>query len=79
MIHESLRGDLHLCVGPLEIPSVNYPRKMGSNLWGILRETDSYHASNDASLFSTSLPVLPHEKCMSAFYFSPQDIMDPYL
>ncbi|XP_024025106.1 protein MEI2-like 2 isoform X1 [Morus notabilis] len=48
--------------GPLQIPSVNYPKKMGSNLWGILRETDSYHASNDASLFSTSLPVLPHEK-----------------
>ncbi|PON32083.1 Splicing factor-like protein [Parasponia andersonii] len=48
--------------GPSEIPPVNFPRKTGSNLWGILRETDAYHSKNDASLFSSSLPVLPHEK-----------------
>ncbi|GMN54924.1 hypothetical protein TIFTF001_024044 [Ficus carica] len=48
--------------GPSEIPSVNFSRKMGNNFWGILRETNSYHAPNDVSLFSSSLPVLPHEK-----------------
>ncbi|KAK4484587.1 hypothetical protein RD792_007171 [Penstemon davidsonii] len=30
--------------------------------WRIPGRTDMYHASSDASLFSASLPVLPHEK-----------------
>ncbi|KAL5731950.1 Protein MEI2-like 2 [Ranunculus cassubicifolius] len=35
--------------------------KSGMGAWGIpIRDT--YHASSDASLFSSSLPVLPHEK-----------------
>ncbi|XP_015880158.3 protein MEI2-like 2 isoform X1 [Ziziphus jujuba] len=48
--------------GPFEIPSINFPRKGGSSAWGIPSGTDACHASNDASLFSSSLPVLPHEK-----------------
>ncbi|KAI4306018.1 hypothetical protein L6164_029335 [Bauhinia variegata] len=48
--------------GPSEIYSYNIARRVGSNAWGIPRGTDAYHASSDASLFSTSLPVLPHEK-----------------
>ncbi|KAK3039073.1 hypothetical protein RJ639_028524 [Escallonia herrerae] len=42
-------------------PSLDVSRQVG-NAWGIRRNTDSFHASSDASLFSSSLPVLPHEK-----------------
>ncbi|KAK9284537.1 hypothetical protein L1049_023712 [Liquidambar formosana] len=48
--------------GPSKILQVNVPRKVGSAAWGIPHGADSYHASSDASLFSSSLPVLPHEK-----------------
>ncbi|KAK6134959.1 hypothetical protein DH2020_031296 [Rehmannia glutinosa] len=34
----------------------------GKTAWGLPSRTDVYHASTDASLFSTSLPVLSHEK-----------------
>ncbi|XAR66660.1 hypothetical protein NMG60_11012962 [Bertholletia excelsa] len=34
----------------------------GSAAWKLLSAADVYHASTDATLFSTSLPVLPHEK-----------------
>ncbi|XP_020416332.1 protein MEI2-like 2 isoform X1 [Prunus persica] len=53
--------------GAFKIPSVNNPRKLESNAWGILHATEAYHASSDTSLFSSSLPVLPHEKCMLNF------------
>ncbi|KAL5582587.1 hypothetical protein UlMin_015029 [Ulmus minor] len=48
--------------GRIEVPSeIPLPRQMGSSAWRIpLRETNAYRASNDASLFSSSLPVLPH-------------------
>ncbi|KAJ1437005.1 RNA-binding domain superfamily [Sesbania bispinosa] len=49
-------------LGPSKIPSVNIPRKSGGSAWEVLSGSDSYHASSDASLFSSSLPVLPHEK-----------------
>ncbi|KAJ9685930.1 hypothetical protein PVL29_015017 [Vitis rotundifolia] len=45
-----------------QIASLNVPKKIGSGAWGIPHGTDAYHASNDVSLFSSSLPVLPHEK-----------------
>ncbi|KAM5580029.1 protein MEI2-like 2 [Rosa sericea] len=48
--------------GAFKIPSVNIPRKLENTAWGILRTTEAYHASSDTSLFSSSLPVLPHEK-----------------
>ncbi|MED6210260.1 hypothetical protein PIB30_062563 [Stylosanthes scabra] len=41
-------------LGPSMIPSINIPR-------GVSSGSDSY-PSSDASLFSSSLPVLPHEK-----------------
>lgn len=53
-----------LLIGPSRIPSINVPGKPGRGPWGVLSGSDSYHASSDASLFSSSLPVLPHEKCM---------------
>jgi len=54
----------HLFVGPSDIPSVNISRKAGSGAWGISHGANDYRSSNDVSLFSSSLPVLPHEKCM---------------
>ncbi|XP_028061558.1 protein MEI2-like 5 [Camellia sinensis] len=47
--------------GYLKIPS-NVSKKVGSGAWGVLYGSDVCHASSDATLFSTSLPVLPHEK-----------------
>ncbi|XP_047182546.1 protein MEI2-like 5 [Vigna umbellata] len=48
--------------GPSKIPSIKIPGKLGNGTWEALSGSDSYHASSDASLFSSSLPVLPHEK-----------------
>ncbi|KAK8357467.1 hypothetical protein V6Z12_A05G420800 [Gossypium hirsutum] len=48
--------------GPSDTPSVNISRKWETGAWGIPRRTEAYHSSSDASLFSSSLPVLPHEK-----------------
>ncbi|CAA3007108.1 MEI2-like 2 [Olea europaea subsp. europaea] len=42
-------------------PFTNIPGKEKSD-WRIPSGTDGYHSSIDASLFSSSLPVLPHEK-----------------
>ncbi|PSS04877.1 Protein MEI2-like [Actinidia chinensis var. chinensis] len=39
----------------------NISKELGSGAWGVMSTSDVYHASNDATLFSTSLPVLPHE------------------
>lgn len=47
-------------VGASKVPSANIPRKVGFGAWGMPHDG---HASNDTSLFSSSLPVLPHEKC----------------
>jgi len=54
-------------IGPSKIPSIKIPGKLGNGTWEALSGSDSYHASSDASLFSSSLPVLPHEKCMCLF------------
>lgn len=35
------------------------------NEWGIRHTKDKYQATSDISLFSSSLPVIPHEKCGS--------------
>ncbi|XP_059663336.1 protein MEI2-like 2 isoform X2 [Cornus florida] len=56
--NNSVLGDSE---GPSIIPSANVYREVGSP-WRIPLGTDAYHASTDASLFSSSLPVLPHEK-----------------
>ncbi|KAK6134993.1 hypothetical protein DH2020_031277 [Rehmannia glutinosa] len=47
--------------GHLKISFASSPGK-GKTAWGLPNRTDVYHASTDASLFSTSLPVLSHEK-----------------
>ncbi|KAK4589337.1 hypothetical protein RGQ29_020081 [Quercus rubra] len=52
----------HSSSGRTKIPPINVPKEAGSGAWGVISGSDSYHASSDASLFSSSLPVLPHEK-----------------
>ncbi|XP_057956625.1 protein MEI2-like 2 isoform X2 [Malania oleifera] len=48
--------------GPSNIPLLKIFGKMGTGSWSIPHGTAAYHTSSDASLFSSSLPVLPHEK-----------------
>ncbi|XP_004488320.1 protein MEI2-like 3 isoform X3 [Cicer arietinum] len=52
----------HSFFGPSKIPPINVPGNSGHGTLEVLSGSDSYHASSDASLFSSSLPVLPHEK-----------------
>ncbi|KAG6642244.1 protein MEI2-like 5 [Carya illinoinensis] len=52
----------HISSGTTKIPSISISKEAGSGAWGILSGSDAYYASTDASLFSSSLPVLPHEK-----------------
>lgn len=49
-------------LGSLKIPSVGKTKEMGTNAWKFQANSAAYHASSDATLFSSSLPVLPHEK-----------------
>lgn len=68
IIHQAFQVlNITAFAGPSKNPSVNIPRKVGSGAWGIPRRSDSFHASSDVSLFSSSLPVLPHEKCIGKF------------
>lgn len=40
------------------------------NAWKLPNNTSAFNTSSDASLFSSSLPVLPHVKCkLSAILF----------
>ncbi|XP_024987994.1 protein MEI2-like 2 [Cynara cardunculus var. scolymus] len=41
---------------------MNFSKAVGGGARGMLSGSDAYHASSDATLFSSSLPVLPHEK-----------------
>ncbi|KAK8664612.1 hypothetical protein V6N13_084391 [Hibiscus sabdariffa] len=51
----------HSASDPNKIPAAKDSKKV-EMAWGILPGSDVYHASSDATLFSSSLPVLPHEK-----------------
>ncbi|KAG6774412.1 hypothetical protein POTOM_021765 [Populus tomentosa] len=48
--------------GPSKIPAVNSSKKVVTGAWGIPLRIDAFQSSSDASLFSSSLPVLSHEK-----------------
>ncbi|CAA0808666.1 Protein MEI2-like 5 [Striga hermonthica] len=48
-------------IGPSRVPFMEPPDK-GKTAWGLPRRVDIHHAPTDASLFSTSLPILSHEK-----------------
>ncbi|GER29216.1 RNA-binding protein [Striga asiatica] len=47
--------------GPSKVPFMKPPDK-GKTAWGLPRRVDIHHTPSDASLFSTSLPILSHEK-----------------
>ncbi|KAJ6412413.1 hypothetical protein OIU84_005461 [Salix udensis] len=47
---------------PSKIPAGNSSKKMVTGAWGIPLRIDAFQSSSDASLFSSSLPVLSHEK-----------------
>uniref|UniRef100_A0A5B7AHI7 RRM domain-containing protein n=1 Tax=Davidia involucrata TaxID=16924 RepID=A0A5B7AHI7_DAVIN len=57
-LKNSMSGDSE---GSSKLPSAYVFKNVGS-AWGIPRGNDVYHSSSDVSLFSSSLPVLPHEK-----------------
>ena len=63
-------------LGPSKITSMNISHKVGTGGWGIASGSEAYHASSDVSLFSTSLPVLPHGKSMYHLFF--EDSADQY-
>lgn len=44
---------------------MNIPKEIQVGRWGIPPKSDAFHASSDATLFSSSLPVLPHAKLNS--------------
>ncbi|KAL9232240.1 hypothetical protein vseg_007370 [Gypsophila vaccaria] len=46
-----------------KIPHAGNSKEMGTSPWNIQRSS-AFHASTDASLFSSSLPVLPHQKLL---------------
>lgn len=41
---------------------IRFAKKIGTSAWGIQISSNAFHSSSDASLFSTSLPVLRHEQ-----------------
>ncbi|XP_077250961.1 protein MEI2-like 2 [Tasmannia lanceolata] len=51
----------HSSPGSSKIPLAKISQRVGSGAWGIPSGSNTY-GSSDASLFSTSLPVLRHEK-----------------
>lgn len=69
-----LIGILCLFIGPSKIPAGNSSKKMVTGAWGIPLRIDAFQSSSDASLFSSSLPVLSHEKRMPKLFF--QGVMD---
>ncbi|XP_031284498.1 protein MEI2-like 5 isoform X1 [Pistacia vera] len=59
---DSMKQTFDNSSGTTKIPPLSMPKELGSGVWGTIARSDAYHASSDASLFSSSLPVLPHEK-----------------
>ncbi|KAK8968230.1 Protein MEI2-like 2 [Platanthera guangdongensis] len=48
--------------GQSGFPALKFGMKFGSSAWKLPLGSNMYHGSSDTSLFSSSLPVLPHEK-----------------
>lgn len=44
---------------------MNFSKAVGRGATGMLSGSDAFHASNNATFFSSSLPVQPHEKAIS--------------
>lgn len=56
------RSILFCITDPLKMPMINLSKEKEATPWGICPGSDSIHVSSDASLFSSSVPVLLHEK-----------------
>ncbi|KAE9596341.1 putative RNA recognition motif domain, mei2/Mei2-like RNA recognition [Lupinus albus] len=52
----------HGAKGSSEMVSLNVAKKVESSAWEVPRGADAFHATSGVSLFSSSLPVLPHKK-----------------
>ncbi|GAB2299084.1 Protein MEI2-like 2 [Dionaea muscipula] len=52
--------------GPWKTPALGISKELGSGPWGLPSRPAAYEASSDATLFSCSLPVLPHEKLITS-------------
>ncbi|CAI9087904.1 OLC1v1021570C1 [Oldenlandia corymbosa var. corymbosa] len=48
-------------LGSWNIQLRNISEQMDSGIWNIFSGSNPYHASKDATIFSSSLPVLPHQ------------------
>ncbi|KAL0906222.1 hypothetical protein M5K25_024697 [Dendrobium thyrsiflorum] len=55
-------SDISDTAGQSNVPSLKIGQKFGSSAWPVPSGSNMYKGSSDASLFSSSLPVLPHEK-----------------
>jgi len=56
-----------IVLGPLKIPMASKSEETGTGARKFQVGPAIYHALSDASLFSSSLPVLSHEKCMGLY------------
>uniref|UniRef100_A0A2P2LG58 Protein MEI2-like 2 isoform X2 n=1 Tax=Rhizophora mucronata TaxID=61149 RepID=A0A2P2LG58_RHIMU len=54
--------------GQLNNPAASISKKLGTSAWGIPLVGDGHQLSNNANLFSSSLPLLQHEKCTYKLY-----------
>ncbi|CAK9139299.1 unnamed protein product [Ilex paraguariensis] len=52
----------HSSSGLSKIPSIGVSKEVRGGAWGLLSGSNAFHSSTDATLFSSSLPLLPHEK-----------------
>lgn len=69
-ISYAIRGLIKLVfVGHSKAPFPSIPEKE-KNAWKLPNNTSAFYTSTDASLFSSSLPVLPHVKCEQEQLFS---------
>lgn len=54
-----------MLAGPSKIRSIKVSNKEGGpGVHGFVPVSDGHNALSDTTLFSSSLPVLPHGKCM---------------
>ncbi|KAI3741514.1 hypothetical protein L1987_59188 [Smallanthus sonchifolius] len=52
----------HFPFGPSKLTSMSYSKAVGSGAKDMLTRSDNYNDASSDALFSSSLPVLPHEK-----------------
>lgn len=58
-----------LSIGLLSVSSNKLVARAGTVLWKGPSSSSAFYGSTDASLFSSSLPVIRHGKCMQHFSY----------